>query len=291
MAWPRVPPTGRWTSGSWRTATAPGLAAAVQEVAAREGRAAPVGIAGAIAWRAVTAGDWKTSTHPEFIADSSRSLVVDGGPCSPDPRRRGRVHEPRLRRGPHGQVPRLRRRPRDVRLPRHPARPLVHPRGDRGPAAAPDDPARDPDVAPLAAQRRRGHGGRRRQVDRVDRHALRQRRPRRPAHPGGARPDPQALAGRPLVGAAHLVLRTTGRRCRAASRAPSRARWPTATTTTPSRASSRRCSPATGSRPCSGGVRAGGRRSASPRGDADLRDTHGAPTWRRWSEDPTIITA
>ena len=38
-----------------------------------------MGIAGAIAWRAVTAGDWKTSTHPEFIADSSRSLVVDGG--------------------------------------------------------------------------------------------------------------------------------------------------------------------------------------------------------------------
>ena len=79
----------------------------------------------------------------------------------------------------------------------------------------------------------------------------------------------------PLVGAAHLVLRTTGRV--PASRAPSRARWPTATTTTPSRASSRRCSPATGSRPSSGGVRAGGRRSASPRGDADL-DAHGAPT-------------
>ena len=60
---------------------APGLAAAVQEVAAREGlELPPVGIGGAIAWRAVTAGDWKTSTHPEFIADSSRSLVVDGGP-------------------------------------------------------------------------------------------------------------------------------------------------------------------------------------------------------------------
>ena len=59
---------------------APGLAAAVQESPPARASSCPVGIAGAIAWRAVTAGDWKTSTHPEFIADSSRSLVVDGGP-------------------------------------------------------------------------------------------------------------------------------------------------------------------------------------------------------------------
>lgn len=59
---------------------APGLEAAIREVADREGLAlGPVGIAGAIAWRAVTSGDWKTSPRPEFVADSCRTLVVDGG--------------------------------------------------------------------------------------------------------------------------------------------------------------------------------------------------------------------
>jgi mannitol-1-phosphate 5-dehydrogenase len=60
---------------------APSLAAAVREVAERDGLTlGPVGIAGAIAWRAVTRGDWKASRRPEFVADSSRALVVDGGP-------------------------------------------------------------------------------------------------------------------------------------------------------------------------------------------------------------------
>jgi mannitol-1-phosphate 5-dehydrogenase len=60
---------------------APSLATAVREVAERDGLTlGPIGIAGAIAWRAVTRGDWKTSARPEFVADSSRALVVDGGP-------------------------------------------------------------------------------------------------------------------------------------------------------------------------------------------------------------------
>jgi mannitol-1-phosphate 5-dehydrogenase len=59
---------------------APGLEAAIQEVAAREGLALPpLGIAGAIAWRAVTRGDWKATDRPEFVADSTRTLVVDAG--------------------------------------------------------------------------------------------------------------------------------------------------------------------------------------------------------------------
>ncbi len=58
---------------------APGLEAKVREVSDRENRSlGPVGIAGAIAWRAVTSGDWKTSARPEFVADSTRTLVVDG---------------------------------------------------------------------------------------------------------------------------------------------------------------------------------------------------------------------
>ncbi|HEY3019211.1 MAG TPA: hypothetical protein VGJ32_03420, partial [Solirubrobacteraceae bacterium] len=59
---------------------APALEAAVRDVAAREGLALPpLGVAGAIAWRAVTSGDWKTAPEPVFVADATRSLVVDGG--------------------------------------------------------------------------------------------------------------------------------------------------------------------------------------------------------------------
>ena len=59
---------------------APGLEAAIGEVATREGlELPPLGVAGAIAWRAVTRGDWKASEHPEFVADSTRTLVVDAG--------------------------------------------------------------------------------------------------------------------------------------------------------------------------------------------------------------------
>jgi mannitol-1-phosphate 5-dehydrogenase len=36
-----------------------------------------VGFPGAISWRAVTSGDWKTSPRPGFIADPTRTLVVD----------------------------------------------------------------------------------------------------------------------------------------------------------------------------------------------------------------------
>jgi mannitol-1-phosphate 5-dehydrogenase len=59
---------------------APGLEAAIREAAGRERlELPPVGVAGAISWRAVTSGDWKTSEHPVFVADATRSLVVDGG--------------------------------------------------------------------------------------------------------------------------------------------------------------------------------------------------------------------
>jgi mannitol-1-phosphate 5-dehydrogenase len=60
---------------------APSLAAALHDAAERDGlELGPVGVAGAIAWRAVTRGDWKASPRPEFVADTSRALVVDGGP-------------------------------------------------------------------------------------------------------------------------------------------------------------------------------------------------------------------
>jgi mannitol-1-phosphate 5-dehydrogenase len=39
----------------------------------------PVGFPGAISWRAVTTGDWKTSPRPEFVSDPTRTLVVDAG--------------------------------------------------------------------------------------------------------------------------------------------------------------------------------------------------------------------
>jgi mannitol-1-phosphate 5-dehydrogenase len=59
---------------------APGLETAIVDVAERDGLALPpVGVAGAIAWRAVTEGDWKESPRPEFVSDPSRGLVVDGG--------------------------------------------------------------------------------------------------------------------------------------------------------------------------------------------------------------------
>jgi mannitol-1-phosphate 5-dehydrogenase len=59
---------------------APGLEAALREIAAAEAlELPPLGIAGGIAWRAVTAGDWKTSPRPEFVADPTRTLVIDGG--------------------------------------------------------------------------------------------------------------------------------------------------------------------------------------------------------------------
>jgi mannitol-1-phosphate 5-dehydrogenase len=60
--------------------SAPGLEAAIGDAAEREGLTLPpLGVAGAIAWRAVTAGDWKTAARPEFVADAVRTLVVDGG--------------------------------------------------------------------------------------------------------------------------------------------------------------------------------------------------------------------
>lgn len=59
---------------------APSLQIAIGEVAEREGLVLPpLGVAGAIAWRAVTEGDWKTSPRPAFIADPTRGLVLDGG--------------------------------------------------------------------------------------------------------------------------------------------------------------------------------------------------------------------
>jgi mannitol-1-phosphate 5-dehydrogenase len=59
---------------------APGLEEAIRAAAVREDLTLPpLAVAGAIAWRAVTAGDWKTAARPEFIADACRTLVVDGG--------------------------------------------------------------------------------------------------------------------------------------------------------------------------------------------------------------------
>jgi mannitol-1-phosphate 5-dehydrogenase len=55
------------------------LADAVRRAAARESLPLPpVGFAGAIAFAAVTQGDWKTSPRPEFVSDTSRWLLVDG---------------------------------------------------------------------------------------------------------------------------------------------------------------------------------------------------------------------
>ncbi|HEX2103780.1 MAG TPA: hypothetical protein VHF51_09020, partial [Solirubrobacteraceae bacterium] len=52
---------------------------AVRQAAARESLLLPpVGFAGAIAFAAVTQGDWKTSSRPEFLSDTSRWLLVDG---------------------------------------------------------------------------------------------------------------------------------------------------------------------------------------------------------------------
>ena len=57
---------------------APVLEEATRTAAEREGLSLPPhGIVGAIAWRAVTAGDWKASSSPEFVADECRTLVVD----------------------------------------------------------------------------------------------------------------------------------------------------------------------------------------------------------------------
>ena len=59
---------------------APELEAALRDAAARERLVLPpLGVAGAISWRAVTSGGWKTSSDPLFVADSTRTLVVDGG--------------------------------------------------------------------------------------------------------------------------------------------------------------------------------------------------------------------
>jgi mannitol-1-phosphate 5-dehydrogenase len=58
----------------------PPLEAAVLAAAAELGTKLPaVGFPGAISWRAVTSGDWKTSARPEFISDPTRTLVVDAG--------------------------------------------------------------------------------------------------------------------------------------------------------------------------------------------------------------------
>ena len=57
---------------------APVLDAAVRVAAAQRGLALPpVGFSGAIAFAAVTQGDWKSSARPEFVGDSARWLLVD----------------------------------------------------------------------------------------------------------------------------------------------------------------------------------------------------------------------
>jgi mannitol-1-phosphate 5-dehydrogenase len=56
----------------------PPLEAAVRAAAGQFGKLPTVGFPGAISWRAVTSGDWKTSLRPGFVADSCRTLVVDG---------------------------------------------------------------------------------------------------------------------------------------------------------------------------------------------------------------------
>jgi mannitol-1-phosphate 5-dehydrogenase len=54
------------------------LDAAVRRTAAREGLGLPpVGFAGAIAFAAVSHGDWKQSRRPEFVSDTGRWLLVD----------------------------------------------------------------------------------------------------------------------------------------------------------------------------------------------------------------------
>jgi mannitol-1-phosphate 5-dehydrogenase len=58
---------------------APVLEAAVLDAAAEGGLHLPtVGFAGAIAFAAVTLGDWKQSARPEFLGDSARWLLIHG---------------------------------------------------------------------------------------------------------------------------------------------------------------------------------------------------------------------
>jgi mannitol-1-phosphate 5-dehydrogenase len=57
---------------------APVLDTAVRAAAAQRGlELPPVGFSGAIAFAAVTQGDWKSSARPEFVGDSARWLLVD----------------------------------------------------------------------------------------------------------------------------------------------------------------------------------------------------------------------
>jgi mannitol-1-phosphate 5-dehydrogenase len=58
---------------------APVLDGAVRAAAAQRGLALPrVGFSGAIAFAAVTQGDWRSPARPEFVGDSARWLLVDG---------------------------------------------------------------------------------------------------------------------------------------------------------------------------------------------------------------------
>jgi mannitol-1-phosphate 5-dehydrogenase len=60
---------------------APQLQAALRESAARLGLRLPrVGVAGAIAYAAVTQGDWRGSPRPEFVSDTAKWLLVDAAP-------------------------------------------------------------------------------------------------------------------------------------------------------------------------------------------------------------------
>ncbi len=55
----------------------PPLEAAVRGAATAPANLPAVGFPGAISWRAVTSGDWKSSSRPGFVADPTRTLVVD----------------------------------------------------------------------------------------------------------------------------------------------------------------------------------------------------------------------
>jgi mannitol-1-phosphate 5-dehydrogenase len=60
---------------------APQLHAALRQGAARHGlRLPPVGVAGAIAYAAVTQGDWRRSPRPEFVGDTAKWLLVHAAP-------------------------------------------------------------------------------------------------------------------------------------------------------------------------------------------------------------------
>lgn len=62
---------------------APQLHAALRDSAARLGLRLPrVGVAGAIAYAAVTQGDWKRSPRPEFVSDTAKWLLVDAAPLA-----------------------------------------------------------------------------------------------------------------------------------------------------------------------------------------------------------------